>query len=89
MYFKKLINMHPRLAAGPHSGDRLIRPGPRDAGVNAMRRHLGVFPLMHEVDLGRTEVGVTGEFPHPFMVAPLRMASLIAVSRSEWLLGKR
>ena len=36
----------------------------RDANVDAPRRHLGVFLLTHEVDLGRADVGVAGELPH-------------------------
>jgi hypothetical protein len=37
---------------------------PRDADVDAPRRHLGVFLLAHEVELGRAVLGVSGELAH-------------------------
>ena len=36
----------------------------RHANVDAPRRHLGVFLLAHEVDLGRPDIRVPGELPH-------------------------
>ena len=36
----------------------------RDANVDAPRRHLGVFLLAHEVELGRPDIGVPGELAH-------------------------
>src|SRR5271165_6100033 len=36
----------------------------RDANVDAPRRHLGVFLLAHEIDLGGADIGVPREFPH-------------------------
>ena len=36
----------------------------RDADLDAPCRHLGVFLLADEVDLGRADVGVAGELPH-------------------------
>ena len=36
----------------------------RDANVDAPRRHLGVFLLAHEIDLGGADIGVPGELPH-------------------------
>ena len=55
----------------------------RDANVDSPRRHLGVFLLAHEVDLGRPDIGVPGELRTSCSVAPFLMASLIAVLRSE------
>src|SRR5512135_821445 len=36
----------------------------RDADVDAPRRHLGVFLVAHEVELGRPDIGVPGELAH-------------------------
>jgi hypothetical protein len=47
------------------SGDReLLDPGPREADLDAPRRHLGVFFLADEVELGGADVAVAGELPH-------------------------
>jgi hypothetical protein len=46
---------------------------PRDADLNPARRHLGVFSLA--VGYSRTSC----------LCAPLRMASLMAVLRREWM----
>src|SRR5207253_9963322 len=35
-----------------------------DADLDPPRRHLGVFLLADEVDLGRADIGVPGELPH-------------------------
>ena len=36
----------------------------RDADLDPPGRHLGVFLLADEVDLGRSDVGMAGELPH-------------------------
>ena len=36
----------------------------REANVDAPRRHLGVFLLAHEVELGRPDIRVPGELAH-------------------------
>ena len=36
----------------------------RDANVDAPRRHLGVFLLAREVELGRPDIRVPGELAH-------------------------
>ena len=36
----------------------------RHADLDPPRRHLGVFLLADEVDLGGADVGVAGELPH-------------------------
>ena len=37
---------------------------PRQADLDLPGRHLGVFLLADEVDLGGADVGVAGELPH-------------------------
>jgi hypothetical protein len=41
-----------------------LDPGPREADLDAAGGDFGIFLLAHEVDLGRTDVAVPGEFPH-------------------------
>ena len=43
--------------------DSLARAS-RDANVDPPRRHLGVFLLAHEVELGGPDIGVAGELAH-------------------------
>ena len=42
----------------------VARLGSYDADLDAPRRHLGVFLLAHEIDLGGADIGVPGELPH-------------------------
>ncbi len=41
-----------------------LAPGACQPDLDAPRRHLGVFFLALEVELGRPDVGVAGELPH-------------------------
>jgi len=41
-----------------------LDPGPREADLDAPRRHLGVFFFADEVELGYPDVSVAGELPH-------------------------
>jgi len=48
-------------------GERLtdsLDPGPREADLDAPRRHVRVFFLADKVEFGRPDVGVAGELPH-------------------------
>ncbi len=40
-----------------------LAPGPRQAYLDAPGRHLGVFLLADEIDLGRPDIRVPGELP--------------------------
>ena len=41
-----------------------LAPGTCQPDLDAPGRHLGVFLLADEVDLGGADVGVAGELPH-------------------------
>jgi len=43
----------------------------RDANVDAPRRHLGVFLLAHELELGRPDIGVPGKLAHLVHLRPI------------------
>ena len=57
----------------------------RHADLDSPRRHLGVFLLSHEIDLGRPDIRMPGKLGTSCIDAPFRMASFIAVFRSEWM----